>query len=109
MPRIVYDLIEYDYDAELSLRDFTGWDFNAHEGFDFNNKVIYASCFSHEKPDHGSFPESMQGATFIKCNLDNVFVPEGNTIIDCSQRRFACQPDGTDWLIDDQGNPLEPL
>lgn len=69
-----YEGTDYNIDDELSFRDFTGWDFRDRPEYDFNNKVIYASCFSQEIPDRHIFGENLQGTTFIKCNLDNVWL-----------------------------------
>lgn len=96
----------YNYDASLSLRDFTGRIFTLD---DLNGKVIYGSCFSNTNLDAHIFSEGMLGVTFIKCNLDNVFIPEGNTVIDCSQRKIQVQNDGNDWEIDEDGNPIHPV
>lgn len=68
--------------------------------------VIEASCFSQERPDSRIFPEGMTGVTFLRCNLDNVFIPEGNTVEGGSQRRFMVQEDGYDWLVDENNNPI---
>lgn len=65
---------DYDCDDELSFKDFTGWDFRDRPEYDFNNKVIYASCFSNETPNTPIFGDSLSNTTFIKCNLDNVFL-----------------------------------
>lgn len=71
---IVYEGVEYNCDDNLSFRDFTGWDFRDRPEYDFNNKTIYASCFSQEFPDTPIFGDSLENTTFIKCNLDNVLV-----------------------------------
>ena len=68
--------------------------------------VVYSTAFYHEQ-DAAPFPEKMTGVTFVKCNLDNVTVPRGNTIIQCSQKRFRCQKDGCDWEIDADDRPVK--
>jgi len=98
--------IEYNVDVELSLRDFTGHDMST---IDLFGKVIYGSTFSREVPDSAVFPKNMSGAKFIKCNLDNVLMPGGNELIDCSTRRFKFQNDLEDWLINESGDPVEPV
>ena len=91
------------YDA----KDFTGRLMT--DKTDLNGKTIEGACFSQEKPDTHIFPENMTGVTFKNCNLDNVFIPEGNTLIACSNRRFKAQTDGEDWLVGVDGKPISPL
>lgn len=94
-------------DEVFSLKNFTGQYLT---DLNLDNLIIYGSCFSHEIPNTQIFPSGMTGVTFYNCNLDNCFIPEGNTIIDCSQRRFKANPeDGKDWRVDDQGNFLQLL
>ena len=71
---INFEGVDFECDDELSFRDFTGWDFRDRPEYDFNNKIIYASCFSQEEPDKPIFGDNLVGTTFIKCNLDNVFL-----------------------------------
>jgi hypothetical protein len=97
---------EYECDEALSFKDFSNQPVTH---LDFNGKVIYSTVFYHETPDYAPFPKDMKGTTFIKCNLDNVIVPEGNMIIDCTQRRFKAQNDLNDWLIDENDNPVKPV
>lgn len=90
-----------------SFKDFTGRNLR-------NEKIepgetIEASCFSQEKPDTHVFPDDMTGVTFLRCNLDNVFIPEGNLMIDCRQRRFLVQNDGNDWEVDENNLPVQLL
>lgn len=96
---------DYSYDDKRSFRDWTGCYF---PDVDWSGKVIYASVFSNETPDAHIFPDDMKGVTFIKCNLDNVFIPDGNTVIDCWQKRFKIQNDLNDWLVDENNNPIKP-
>lgn len=86
------------YDA-LSNKDMTGW--NLSQRTDMDNKVIYNICLSNETPDAEVLPANLTGATFIASNLDNVLVPEGNTIIDCLTRRFQVQNDNEDWFLEE--------
>lgn len=103
--KFTYNTIEYDIDDELSFKDFTGW--TSFEQ-DFNNKVIYGSCFSSEVPDADIFG-SIKGATFIVCNLDNVLIPPGNTVLGGSQIRFKAQNDLNDWIVDATDTPVKPI
>ena len=104
--KIIYNKIEYDCNDVFSGKDFTG---RANQHFDGISGIIYASCFSQDNPDSHCFPDTMVGITFIKCNLDNVFIPIGNTVIDCSQKRYKVQNDRNDWLIDENNNPVKPM
>ena len=78
---------------------------------------IKGTCFYRESllgetgdPYKEIFPPTMTGVTFNRCNLDNIFVPLGNTIInDGGHRRIRVQNDLKDWLVDASGNPIEPL
>ena len=97
----------YQYDEKYSYKDFTGRDLS--ERKDMSSIVIYSSCFSQEKPGSLSLPSNLTGTTFIACNLDNVSVPAGNTVIDCSVRKFKAQNDLEDWIVDDSLVPIEPV
>lgn len=92
---------------DYSNKNFTGWDLTDRE--DLHDMVIEGSCFSHEKPDSIVFPEKMTGVTFIDCNLDNCFIPEGNKVVGGSQRRFEIQNDLNDWIVDENGEPEKPI
>lgn len=103
---MIYNDIKYDINDEYSFKDFTG---RSGLCFEKISGIVYASSFGNETPDNHIFPGTMSGVTFIKCNLDNVFIPIGNTVIDCSQRRFKVQNDGNDWLIDGSDNSVLPI
>lgn len=100
---------DQEYDEELSFKDFTGWEFLSRPEIDFNNKIIYGSCFSNENPDSEIFSSKTSTATFIKCNLSNVVIPDGNTVIDCIETSFERQNDLRDWEIDEKGEPIAVL
>lgn len=107
--RITHEGTEYDVDEELSFKVFTNWDMREHPEIDLQGKIIYASCFYNEIPDSEVLPPELKGATFIKCNLDNVIIPADNTVIDCSQQRVEEQNDMRDWVIDESGNAQKVL
>lgn len=99
---------------DYSHKNFTGQSFIERTTSDgetviLNGQTITGSCFSHEKPDAHIFPDDMTGVTFINCNLDNCFIPAGNTVVGGSQRRFIVQDDGFDWIIDENNQPMEKL
>jgi len=67
------------------------------------------------EPEH-IFREDMAGVTFICSYLDNVFVPSGNTIVTevngagCgSYKMYHRENDLENWIVDEDGNPIEPL
>ena len=103
--KIVYDGQLIDCDEQFSQKDFTG-----RSRVEIpNGAVVYASCFSQETLDSDIFPEGMKDVKFYNCNLDNVFIPDGNEVISCSQKRFKAQNDLNDWLVDEKGDPTKPV
>ncbi len=99
--------VKYNCDITWRNKDFTGHDLT--KKVIAPGTVIFGSCFSREKPDSKVFPDSMTGVTFLFCNLDNVVIPAGCTVIACSQRRFLVQNDGCDWIVDGTNKPVEPI
>lgn len=103
--------------------DFTGQSLVDVDPAEFNDTIIVGGCFWQEgKPDTVVFPAGMRGVTFRRCNLDNVYVPPGNTIeADCTHKRIKCFPPtpkegkadpnegAIDWQVDEKGMPTEPL
>lgn len=87
-----------------SDKDFTGQDLSSRA--DMDGLFIENSCFSNETPRALVLPSTLSGTTFSYCNLDNVFIPTGNTLINCSNRFFR-SIDGVDWLLDPE--TLEPI
>lgn len=72
--------------------------------------TIVGSGFSQSTLDAHIFPDTMTGVVFEKCNLDNVYIPPGNTVDpSCSHKRFATQNDLEDWFIDGADKPVEPI
>ena len=92
-----------------SRKDFTGR--SLIDVVDLSGQTITGSCFSHETPDTHIFPEDMTGVTFLYCNLDNCFIPPGNTVGDgCSVRRYLHQPDTDEtWIVDANNTPVEKM
>ena len=95
------------YNDKYSFKDYTGR--TLLKATDLNNTIVYASCFSQEIPDRHIFPDAMTGVTFVNCNLDNVYIPAGNTVIGGSQKRFKVQNDLRDWEIDINNRPVEVM
>lgn len=93
---------------KYSNKDFTGHDLSSNK--DMNNIIIENSCFSQETPNSNIFPSDMKGTTFVDCNLDNCFIPNGNQVIRGSNKSFKCQNDGEDWVVDSNSlKPIEPI
>lgn len=76
--------------------------------YDLNGRTIRSSVFSREQP-YFAFAEDVQNLTLVNCNLDNCFLPDGVTLIDCQNRFFLPHNDGNDWEVDDQGFALRLL
>jgi len=102
-PGILEDLV---FDDVLSFQNFTQRCLITR---DFNNKIVYASCFSQDNPDTVVFNSDTIGTIFVNCNLDNVLIPVGVIIRGGSQRRYKVQNDGNDWIVSKQDKPLEPI
>lgn len=96
----------FDEDKRYSFRDHTGHDLTGRK--DMDGLVIARACFSRETFGD-AFPPSMKGAVFVECNLDNCAIPPGNSVVQCSTRRFAVQNDRHDWEVDERGAPVKRL
>lgn len=112
---------------QYSYGDFTHQSFVSEPAKDFSNTEIIGSCFYQEAawdagglsptppdPRVSIFPAGMTGVVFRRCNLDNVIVPPGNTVITsgaepCCHRRICVQNDLEDWELDSANKPTEPL
>lgn len=75
----------------------------------FSNSTLVGWCCACTEPDTKVFPDGCVDVVCQSCNLDNVLIPEGVTLVGCSTRRFALQADGRDWFLDAEGNPTAPL
>ena len=98
---------DYEISEKYSFKDLTGR--YLRNETDMNGLIIYGTCLSHENPDSEILPKDLEGTTFIRCNLSNVFIPSGNFVIDCLTIRFKVQNDREDWEIDKYNNPIRPL
>ena len=89
---------------------------------EFNDTIIRGSCFYQEalysadalsvtppSPTVDVFPAGMTGVIFKWCNLDNVNVPIGNTIIGGTHKKIRVQNDLEDWILDVDNKPIEPM
>ena len=87
----------YQCDDTYSDKDCTGWDLS--DRTDMSGIIIHGLCLSNETPNAATLPPDLTGTTFLSCNLDNVFIPDGNTLINSSNRLFQVQADGQDWIV----------
>ena len=114
---------------KYSFGAFMGQSFRNRPVEEFSDTEIVGSCFYQEdKPDSQVFPPSMTGVTFRRCNLDNVFIPPGNTVVTegedyCCTKRIMVQPPTPkakpdkddepdaciDWIVDKANKPVEPM
>lgn len=93
------------YSDKYSLKSFVRIDLSSAK--DLNGQTIYASHFAREVPDTHVFPDDMLGVTFVRCHLENVYVPPGNILIDCWTTRYKVQNDLRDWEIDSENKPVK--
>lgn len=99
----------FDYDHELSFKNFAGWNFKDRPEYDFTDKVIYSSVFTMNDPDTDSLPTKIAGATFVKCHLHNVVIPNNVTLVDCITTRCKQQNDLNMWEVNALNIPIAPL
>ena len=93
---------------EFSYRDLTCFDLSNTTGL--NNTEIHGSCFSSKEPNTVVFPEGMSGVVFTGCIIENIFIPNGNSIGDnCIYRNIKKQSDGNVWVLDELLKPIEPV
>jgi hypothetical protein len=90
-----------------SHRDFTGQVLTDRPAKEFEGEIV-GSCFSQEAPGTEVFPKDA-ACTFVDCNLDNVALPPGCTVVRGCARRFRTQTDGHDWEVAADGAPVRPL
>lgn len=89
-------------------QDMTGWDLSDRK--DMSGLFIEGLCLSQESPNSKVLPANLIGTTFSYCNLDNVLIPAGNIVQNCSTRLFKVQNDGEDWIVDSGVHkPLVPV
>jgi hypothetical protein len=111
------DGIQFNYNDKYSFRDFTGQTFSG--ATDMNNIIIMGSCFSQQTVDTIVFPSNLNGTVFINCNMDNVSIPTGNTVLGGTHKRIMPFTDTvfTDttnsesvieqWMVDTNNNKIK--
>ena len=101
---------QIQYADSLSLQNFSGQ--IAIDVTILPGTTVYASTFDNETPDTQVFSSTMTGVTFIEVHLDNVVIPPGNIVKNVyteAPKRFKVQTDRSDWIIDRDNKPIEPL
>ena len=101
-----------EVNKKYSYKDFSDQSLKKVDVKELNNSEIIGSCFyQQENPDADIFPEGMTGVTFLRCNLDNVLIPDGNTIGEGNtHKKLKTQKDKCTWILFDNTNePKEPL
>ena len=94
---------------------YHGVSFKDRPASEFNNTIIRGSCFYQEWVEGDMevvkdiFPDGMTGVVFEKCNLDNVYVASGNTVVKGCNRKLKHQNDLEVWILDDNLKPIKPM
>lgn len=70
--------------------------------------IVCRASLNQEKLDSHLFSDDMVGVIFIEGNLDNVFIPIGNTLIGTSHLRIMTI-EGIDWVVNENNEPLRQL
>ncbi len=95
---------------KYSYKDYMNKELSEEKASDFNDTEIIGSCFYQEgDPDQEIFPVGITGVNFIRCNLDNVKLPAGCTVFGGTNKKIKIQNDLSDWILDKDGNPTEPI
>ena len=94
---------------KYSHKDFTHKILTDTKPEEWNDTEVVNSCFYNETPNTDVFPEGIKGVKFIRCNLDNVVVPETCTIEDGTHKLIQVQNDLEDWILDADLRPVEPV
>lgn len=93
-----------------------GLSFKDRPASEFNNTCIKGTSFYQEWVEgdvsivKDIFPDGMSGVEFVRCNLDNIEIPVGNTVDSTSsQNKIKVQNDLEDWKLDTSLKPIEPV
>jgi len=75
---------------------------------EFNDSETIGSGFYQDEPFSNVFPPDINGVVFVDCNLDNVNIPAGATVVRGTNKHYKTMNDQEYWIVDKQGNPIEP-
>lgn len=92
-----------------SHKDYTGRSLADRPASEFSGKTIRGMCLTQMAPDTVALPSGVTDCVLQDCQLDNVLIPSGFSVVRGSTRRFLAQPDGTDWIVDENNQPVSPL
>lgn len=113
--KIVYlNSIPYPFEETVPINNmysygsFENKNFINSEPDEFNNSIIYGSNFSQKNHRTIVFPVNITGVYFLRCNMDNVYIPPGIEIFECSNKQIKLMNDLEYWEVDEYGNPLVP-
>ena len=102
-----------DLNTKHSFKDYLDQTFLGADPKEFSDSIIRGTCFYQQAgPKTPVFPEGMTGVVFERCNLDNVLIPEGNTVeADCCAKNIMLSdcPCACDCIVDDNGAMLEKM
>ena len=122
-------LVKPIYAQDLNTKhSFKAWpyhnlSFKDKSAEEFSNSIIRGACYYQEAeynedslsttpkdPKVDIFPDGMTGVIFDRCNLWNVIVPPGNTVLpNCGIGRIRVQNDWQDWILGTDNKPVEPM
>jgi hypothetical protein len=101
---------------KYSYKTFVSPDFRSIDPEEFNNTCIKSSYISHDVSmdrtgdiEVDVFPQGMTGVEFVKCILNNVKIPSGNTVsADSDNQRIQMKNDMAVWVVDNTGKAIRP-
>ena len=97
-------------DSKHSYRDYLCRSFVDRPAEEFSDQHIVKTCFAQQEPDTLVFPDGVRGLTLSYCDLTNVLIPDGVTIVEgCLVQSVKVQNDGNDWVLDAEKKPVEPV
>ena len=104
------DQLLIDNDA-LQYKEYTaacsdmkkGWknaDLTKELSEDFNDSEIVGSTFAQDEPFTDVFPEGVVNCILTNCDSGNCNIPAGYTVNGGTNKHYAKQNDGENWIID---------
>lgn len=119
---ISIQLVFAGQNEKYSYKNFMDKTFNELDPKEFNDSTIIGSCFAQQPkivanalsptpPEayEDIFPNGLSNVVFEKCNLDNVLIKAGMTVIGGTNKRIRTMNDWEDWILDADSKPVEPM
>ena len=94
-----------DFNEKYSFKDFAGQDLS--DRLDMTGTIVGSCFFQYDAPDSEVLPSDCN-ATFIRCNLDNVAMPKGASVVGGTNKRIKIINDVA-WIVDKDLNPTESM